>query len=627
MSSAALVPRTELLDRLQAVSLGTVVQIVAPAGYGKSFLLDSWSASSRLRPVLVTLSDATEPPSALAARIVGALTSQVGVAPTDSGSPLSQILGLMESSPVLLIIDDIHVIEDSETRELLASLARYLPRNCVLALAGRSGLGSALAKPAALGLVAHLTAEDLQLTDRELMWLRRAQGAAMEMQPNPERWPHVARLLVANSTSRAADEPTSSEVDAYMTDVLAPYSDGTLDFLALAARMPRIPLFVIKDIFDEERLARVREELTRLSLPVTTEALFENYIDVHPRLRSFLLRQPAPNRLAESKWLIAQRLDEVSAFNTAFQVLASDPPVPDRASWYALNRAVVQLMLGSLDVLLPWAERLIDLDLENERLSLIIHFLADLGAGHYESAARQLDAYHESASQLGEVTSEGIELGPLMAELLGGVPLGQVSQTARTANSPWAMLAQLMWAVRYTFAGEFSLARGALTALTPYGSGMPALALSTLAFSAYVDAQIGDLEEAVRQSNEAARIAHLIGLKSHACLDLAEASTLTVLITRDEPIKARRLTRRLRDRLARGIDGPPAVVLAVSLAVAQAARSLRDDKLVRDLRPLIESLSEMTPGSPDLNRRSADGARRNSPGMLIEVPHSGRVSL
>ena len=140
----SLVPRPRLLDRLDGVPAGGVGLVVAPAGSGKSVLLDQWTAHVRSqgRRVAVVRADArSRDQVVLAHRLVEALASAVpswDVGLEDLASAASGRLGrafvdrlLVElgglDAPVDVVLDDAHLLGPlpelaAEATQLLAEL-------------------------------------------------------------------------------------------------------------------------------------------------------------------------------------------------------------------------------------------------------------------------------------------------------------------------------------------------------------------------------------------------------------------------------------------------------------------------------------------------------------------------
>jgi LuxR family transcriptional regulator, maltose regulon positive regulatory protein len=145
------VPRLSLIERLAGSDRCPVVSVVAPPGYGKTTLLSQWAErNSRafawvsveepdndpkvlLRYIAEAL-DAVEP---LGQRVFDALASPASSVPGSVVPRLGAALSSM-TSPVVLVLDDVHLLRNSECRAAVSVLADHVPAGSRLALAGRA---------------------------------------------------------------------------------------------------------------------------------------------------------------------------------------------------------------------------------------------------------------------------------------------------------------------------------------------------------------------------------------------------------------------------------------------------------------------------------------------------------
>jgi LuxR family maltose regulon positive regulatory protein len=153
------------------------VSVVAPAGYGKTTLLSQWAECSGLACAWVSVDEADNDPKVLLSYIAEALDR---VEPIDErvfdvlSSPTSSVPGSVVprlasafwsmSSPVALILDDVHVLHDSGCRAALSVLADHVPDGSRLALAGRARPPLPAARLRAEGRVTEIGPDDLSLT-------------------------------------------------------------------------------------------------------------------------------------------------------------------------------------------------------------------------------------------------------------------------------------------------------------------------------------------------------------------------------------------------------------------------------------------------------------------------------
>ena len=173
------VRRPALLERLIRDDPRRIVSVIAPAGYGKTTLLAQWAEASSQDFAWLSLEDADNDPKVLLAGIAEALDA---IEPVDKrvfealASPYSSALGSVlprlesalwsMSSPVVLVLDDVHLLRNTEGRAALAVLADSVPDRSRLVLAGRSEPPVRTARLRAEGRILEIGPADLALTGR-----------------------------------------------------------------------------------------------------------------------------------------------------------------------------------------------------------------------------------------------------------------------------------------------------------------------------------------------------------------------------------------------------------------------------------------------------------------------------
>ncbi|HZI73653.1 MAG TPA: hypothetical protein VFD73_06425, partial [Gemmatimonadales bacterium] len=120
------------MERLAQADLPPIVLVVAPSGFGKTTLLSQWAERDGLPFAWVALDEADNDPKVLLSRIAQVLDAvepidrQVFDALTSAGSSIPGLvvprLGsamMSRTSPVALVLDDVHVLHNSECRAAL----------------------------------------------------------------------------------------------------------------------------------------------------------------------------------------------------------------------------------------------------------------------------------------------------------------------------------------------------------------------------------------------------------------------------------------------------------------------------------------------------------------------------
>ena len=140
-----------LVERLARAIRGPVVSVVAPAGYGKTTLLSQWAERNGQSFAWVSVDEADNDPKVLLTYVAEALDAvePIGERVFDAlASPGSSVPGSVVprlgprfssmTSPVVLVLDDVHVLHNSECRAALSVLADHVPGGSRLVLAGRA---------------------------------------------------------------------------------------------------------------------------------------------------------------------------------------------------------------------------------------------------------------------------------------------------------------------------------------------------------------------------------------------------------------------------------------------------------------------------------------------------------
>ena len=217
------VRRPLLIERLAHADLPPIVSVVAPSGFGKTTLLSQWAERDSLAFAWVPVEEADNDPKVLLGRIAQALdaVAPIGRRVFDAlTSPGSSIAGSVVprlgsalssmTSPVALVLDDVHVLRNSECRAALSVLADHVPRGSRLVLSGQVEPPLRIARLRAEGRILEIGQGDLSLTCEEASSLLREAGVVLgeqevaELHRRTEGWPvglYLAALYLREGAS------------------------------------------------------------------------------------------------------------------------------------------------------------------------------------------------------------------------------------------------------------------------------------------------------------------------------------------------------------------------------------------------------------------------------------------
>ena len=220
--------RASLIKQLADGGPSRIVSVVAPPGYGKTTLLSQWAEASGQAFAWLSVDQGDNDPKVLLSYVAEALDA---VEPISGGvfealaSPASSVPGSVVprlgsalwamSTPVVLVLDDVHLLDNRECLAALSALADHVPDGSRLVLAGRATPPLRVARLRAEGRILEIGPADLSLTRQEAASLLRGAGIAVggddvaDLHRRTEGWPaglYLAALYLreGGSVGRAA---------------------------------------------------------------------------------------------------------------------------------------------------------------------------------------------------------------------------------------------------------------------------------------------------------------------------------------------------------------------------------------------------------------------------------------
>ena len=250
------VRRSSLIERLRRGEARPIVSVVGPAGYGKTTMLSQWAERNGQSFAWVSVDEPDNDPKVLLSYVAEALDA---VEPIDGrvfdalASPVSSVPGSVVprlgaafssmTSPVVLMLDDVHALHNSECRAALSVLADHVPGGSRLVLAGRAEPPLRIARLRAEGRILEIGPGDLSFTRAEAASLLRNAEVAVgeddvaELHRRTEGW--AAGLYLAALYLREGGALASAAVSFGGDDwLVSEYMES--EFLARISRRQRL---------------------------------------------------------------------------------------------------------------------------------------------------------------------------------------------------------------------------------------------------------------------------------------------------------------------------------------------------------------------------------------------------
>jgi LuxR family transcriptional regulator, maltose regulon positive regulatory protein len=590
--------RSSLIDRLARDDTCPLVSVAAPAGYGKTTLLAQWAEHDGRAVAWVALDERDNDPKVLLSYVAAALDAvqPVGGRVFEAlASPVSSIPGSViprlgsalasMTIPVVLVLDDVHLLHNRECRDALSVLADHVPDQSRLVLIGRSEPPLRIARLRAEGRVLEVGPGDLALSREEAAALLQAAELALDedevaaLHERTEGWP-VGLYLAA----------------LYLRE------GGSVGTAAFSFRGD--------DRFVSEYLES--EVLSRISA----------------RQREFLIRTAVLERMSGS--LCAAVLEDPRAAGTLLQLAESNlllVPLDHRGQWYRYHHLFRDMLLAVLERLEPdlvqvLRRRAASWYLRNGRPEEALEY--SMAAGNVNLAASLIAQLAVPARRQGRIATLLRWLGWLEARgEIEAYPMVMVLATLIYA-----------WLGRSAEAERWAMVMDSWPDGRQNGLGDPAVAAWAAAVRAFmgrhgITQMLADADEAVRAFPAAGIVssapALLQGIARILAGDLDGGDTAladAVVLgqqTGTLDIAAHALAERSLVAMARG-QWDQAEDLA-GHAGAALRRARAEDGYVAPLVCAVQARAALRRGNVSVARQQLVGAQRARPLLTYSVPH------
>ncbi|TJY64798.1 tetratricopeptide repeat protein [Sinimarinibacterium sp. CAU 1509] len=291
-----------------------IVEIVAPAGYGKSTLVESWSralAADGRQVYRLPLTQSHRDPVRFLANLLQAIEGRDPGA-TGAGAPvfsedagLEQLIATLQSdsAPIAVVIDDVHLLESSPAIDTLNWICRNQPDHVLLILSAREYTGLALQKRLLAKQVTRYSARELAFTVDEaghfleqMYGLRLDAETLVRLHAQTEGW--IAALQMAALAMGHRTDPTdfvrhfggsNREITDYLAEaVLDNLSEDDVQFLFRISVLDRVNADVCRALTGEKAPQLRLESIERQNLFLLPMDDRRDWYRFHPLFGEFL---------------------------------------------------------------------------------------------------------------------------------------------------------------------------------------------------------------------------------------------------------------------------------------------------------------------------------------------------
>ena len=532
--------RPRLLEALSSTR-EPVIELCAPAGYGKSVLLAQWAASERRPFASITLGRRHDDPAAFLAAVIEALEMVEPVSAElaallrvpELNLPLAEDRLVRElegrRTPMVLVIDELESVEGEDTHRLLSAIARSIGNGSQLAVASRAGGLRQAARLRAGRRLAEVGQSRLAMTQGECEALLQRVGLKLSGEQaaavigRAEGWP--AALYLAALALRSEDDVAAAVsrftgddrfiVDYIREEFLARASPDVVDFLKRISILDRVCGELCDAVVEGTGSATELRRLAELNMLVIPLDRSDTWFRLHSLLGDMLRAElertdsadvPALHLRASAWW--HEQGDLVRAIEHA---IAADDR--DRAAGLLWEAVPTYNSWGQSATLRLWLEQIgLDRVSTDPRLALIMAQVALLrGEG---TVADDWNRLGRSLAGSQTALIGGTTMAGTMALVDGTLARGGVDTmleqakagaAALPADSIWWSWVWMLEGIGHHLREDREVARERLTEAIRDAArnAVPILQVTSLAQLALLDAEGGDWDRALMLASQA----------------------------------------------------------------------------------------------------------------------------
>ncbi|MCJ7623543.1 MAG: hypothetical protein MUO76_08555, partial [Anaerolineaceae bacterium] len=381
--------RPRLIERLNENTACKLTLISAGAGFGKTTLLSEWVQQSQSPTAWISLDQRDNDPSRFWLYVIGALQTifpdfgDASISILRSSQPLqieklltSMINEITETTGrFTLILDDFHLITESEINAGIIFLLRNQPEKMHMILSSRANPPWPLARLRARGEMIELRAQDLRFTLKEtaqfindIMKLDISMNEMTVLEDRTEGW--IAGLQMAaismrgsKDKSRFIQELNGSHhfiLDYLMEEVLAQQPPAIQDFLLKTSILDRLSSSLCDTVMgadDSQTILYNLEQSNLFLIPLDDERRWYRYHHLFANLLLNRLEQTQPDQLPILRRNASAWYEQNGSLSEAVGYALEANNIEQVARLVTKN-ALVMIYHGELSTPLSWLDAL-----------------------------------------------------------------------------------------------------------------------------------------------------------------------------------------------------------------------------------------------------------------------------